>query len=309
MKVLYTLPLEEEQKKRLEELGYTVFTAKDSGPFSEEALSSDVLVTFNAFMHLDIANMPHLKLIQVGTTGLNQIPLSAVDRGIAVTNNPYGFSLPIGEWIVTKVLESYKNTRQVYQQQRDHVWKMDTTIDEINGKKALFIGTGGIAREGAKRLAPFGVEITGVNRSGKPNEHFPTVISMAELPEKINEFDIVAVVLPGTMETYKLVNRELIENMKDGSVFINISRGSVVEQDALQELAGKFRALHLDVFEEEPLPENHPFWDMENVYVSSHTSWASSRVNERRFENNFENLKAFIKGEKLPSQVDLLRGY
>jgi len=309
MRVLYTLSLDEERRRRLEALGYTLTHRRESGPFSDDDLQADVLVTFNAFSTLDIEKMPNLKMIVVASTGLNQIPQETVERGIKIANNPQGYSLPIGEWIVAKVLESYKNTRQVYRQQEEKVWKQDLSIDEVNGKSALFIGTGNIAKEGAKRLAPFGVDIVGVNRSGKANDVFSAVLPFSQLTENISQFDIVVVVLPGTQETHKLINREMIEKMKDGSVFINISRGSVVEESALEELAGKFRAVHLDVFEVEPLPTESPLWEMDNVYVSSHTSWASSQIDKRRFENVYRNLKAFMEGEKIPSEVDLSRGY
>lgn len=309
MNVLYTLPLDPEQLAQLEELGLTVHQCKESGPFPPEALEAEVLVTFNAFAALDIADMPNLRYIQIGSTGMNQVPLSAVERGIQIANNPRGFAIPIGEWIVTKILESYKNTKAVYEQQRNKVWKQDFTIEEVGAKKALFIGTGNIAAEGAKRLACFDVDIVGVNRSGKTNDVFTEVIAMDQLKQRIGEFDIIVAVLPGTKETDKLIGRELIEAMKEGSVFVNISRGSVVDQSALTELAGKFRAVHLDVFEIEPLPQEDPLWDLENVFVSSHTSWGSSKTEMRRFAAIYENLQAYVAGEELPAKVDLLRGY
>ncbi|NLL22620.1 MAG: dihydrofolate reductase [Tissierellia bacterium] len=309
MKILYTLSIEESDLRSLKELGYTIYLTRESGPFTQEHLSADILVTYDAFAHLDISSMPNLTLIQLGSTGFNHVPQEVIDRGIKVANNPKGFAIPIGEWIVAKILESYKNTRKVYQQQAQQIWKQDADIDELYGKSVLFIGTGNIAKEGAKRLSAFGVDIFGVNRSGKSSEFFSKILSFEELEGEIENFDIIVVVLPGTDKTEKLIDRSLIEKMKEGAVFINISRGSVIDQRALEEMASKFRAVHLDVFEVEPLPEDHPFWKMENVYVSSHTSFRSSQVDRRRFENIYDNLKSFIKGDALPSEVDMRRGY
>ena len=226
-----------------------------------------------------------------------------------VDNNQGGYSIAIGEWTVFKMLEIYKYGKYFHEKQENHEWKINTKLLEMKGRKVGFIGTGTLAMETAKRLQGFDMDIIGFSQSGSMKPYFDETYTMDALDQLIPELDFVVLAVPHTEKTNKLMNEKYIELMKEGSVLINISRGQVLDEEALIRHHKKFMGIALDVFEIEPLPEDHPFWDLENVYVTPHNCWVSERRNERRFGITYENLRRYIQGEPVLNQVDLKRGY
>lgn len=307
MKLLYCTPTTPEIEKKVRELGYEVQFKNEKDLVAEDFIGVEVLVGMNPFDKLDMERS-NLKFIQLQSQGFDHLPEEGLDS-VLVANNQGGYAIPIGEWIVTKILESYKRTSNIHALQKAHQWKKDFSIEELTGKKVLFIGTGTIAREAAKRLKAFGVEIYGVNRSGRSVEHIEDVRSFERVEELIEDMDVIVPVLPWTRATEDLVDARLISLIKKGSVLVNISRGNVIDQDALIREVDKFLAIHLDVLKTEPLPEDSPLWDIENVFLSAHTSWVSQFVDKRRDDFIYENLRRFIKGEDLENLVDVKRGY
>lgn len=307
MKVLYCTPITPEVEKRITELGYTLLAKKEKDLLQEDLDGVDVLVGMNPFSKIDVTK-GSLKFIQLQSQGFDHLPKESL-KDITVANNQGGYAIPIGEWIVAKILESYKHTRNIYKLQEERNWKKDFGMEELTGKKVLFVGTGTIASEAAKRLQPFGVEIYGANRSGKSAPYIENIIGFDELDELLPEIDVLVPVLPWTKETEDLISASMLEALKRGSVFINISRGQIVDEKALIGVIDKFLAVHLDVTKEEPLPTDNPLWEMENVYISGHTSWVSQFVDKRRDEVIYENLRRFIQEEELLNVVDVRRGY
>ncbi|WP_203635553.1 phosphoglycerate dehydrogenase [Thermobrachium celere] len=313
LKALFTYDYGKEKMKKIEELGYKVIIRDENKVvFEEEFNDVDILVCYNPFSTLDISLIQNLKWIQLSSIGIDQVPKDVVlARKITVTNNKGGYSIPIGEWIVLKILEMLKNSREFYEKQKNKVWKMDTSLLELYNKTVGFIGTGTIAQEAAKRLKGFDVNILGVNTNGRKVEYFDECFSMQNLKDMLSRCDIVVVAVPFTKETYHLINDDIISSMKDGVFLINIARGSVIDTDALIKALNtkKIKKAALDVFEEEPLSEDSPLWDMENVIITPHNSWISEMRNERRFNLIYENMKRYIEGRELLNIVDIIKGY
>ena len=313
MKALITFKYTDEEFKTLEDLGYDIiFEDERDLKFSKEMEDVELLVCFDPFKKLDIDMLPNLKWIQLLSAGINQVPADKIlKRNIILTNNRGGYSIPIAEWIVLKTLEMYKNSREFYKKQEEKLWKMDTSLLEIYGKTVGFIGTGSIAQEAAKRFEAFGVDIVGINFSGKKADYFHQCYSTDKLKDVIAQWDVVVIAAPYTEDTHHLVDEEVFKNMKDGAYLINIARGSIIDEKALIEnlKSGKIKKAALDVFEVEPLPEDSPLWEMDNVIISPHNSWASEMYAKRRYEIAYENMKRYIKGEKLVNIVDLEKGY
>lgn len=302
-----------EKIDRIRELGYEVIVKKDSKVnISEEIIDIDVLVCFNPFKTLDISKLNNLKLIQLTSAGINHVPIDIIrDNSIILSNNRGGYSIPIGEWIVLKILEMAKNSRRFYEQQSEKIWKMDTSLIEIFGKTIGFIGTGDIAQEAAKRLKGFGTIILGVNTKGTEVTYFDRCFGASQIKEMVGLCDIVVVSIPYTDKTHHLINKEVFDAMKEGVYLVNIARGSIIDEEEMinQLNSGKIKGAALDVFEEEPLNENNLLWSMRNVIVTPHNSWASERINERRFHIVYENLKRYILGEELLNKIDFDKGY
>lgn len=313
MKVLLTVKFLEEEIESLRSLGYDViFKDEDDISFSHEIEDTDILVCFNPFNKIDISLLPNLKWIQLLSAGVNQVPKEEIlKRNIILTNNRGGYSIPIGEWIVLKALEMFKNSKEFFENQKKKLWKTNSRLLELYGKTVCFIGTGSIAQEAAKRFQGFGVNIIGINTSGRQVEHFHKCYSINRIKEVIKDCHIVVITTPYTEETHHLVNRDIFESMRDGTYIINIARGSIIDEKALIDSlkSGKIRKAALDVFEKEPLPEDSPLWEMDNVYISPHNSWASEMIFKRRYNLTYENLKRYKNKEELLNVIDLNRGY
>ncbi len=189
------------------------------------------MVCYNPFNTLDISLMKNLKWIQLSSTGVDQVPKDVVlKNNIIVTNNNGGYSIPIAEWIVLKTLELLKNSKEFYKKQQNKIWKLDTSLLELWGKTIGFIGTGSIAQEAAKRFLAFNVNILGVNTKGRDVEYFNKCYPKDNIKEMVSKCDVVIVSIPYTKETENLVDENVLSSMKERALFINISRGTIVDE-------------------------------------------------------------------------------
>ncbi len=313
IKAVFTYDYGEERMQQVRALGYDVLICSEKNIlFTPEMAEAEVLVCYSPFATLNISRMTKLRWIQLSSIGIDQVPLEKVKASkIVVCNNRGGYSIPMGEWIVSKILEIYKQSKFFHNNQQRHNWQLTTDVLELYGKRIGFIGTGTIAQEAAKRLKGFDVSMIGFNTSGKMVHPFDECFPIGILDRWIQRFDVLVVAVPSTKDTNKLISRNLLKKMKDTSIIINVSRGSVLDENALQEQlnAGKFMGAALDVFEQEPLSADNPLWDMERVHVTPHNCWMSERRNDRRFELILENLKRYSQKQDLLNRVDLERGY
>ena len=302
-----------ENMNKVRELGYEVILQSEKELcFSEELADTDVIVCYNPFKTLDISKLSRLKLIQLSSVGIDQVPIEVLrEKNITLTNNKGGYSVPIGEWIVLKLLEMLKNSKSFYQKQFEKRWKVDTSLLELYGKTIGFIGTGSIATKAAKRLKGFEVNILGVNTSGTDTEYFDKCYSIDNINDMIRSCDAIVVSIPYTEKTHHLINHEVFQEMKDGVYVVNIARGSIIDEKVMIENLnnGKLKGAALDVFEREPMDADNPLWENKNVIVTPHNSWMSEMGNVRRFNIIYENLKRYKLGEKLLNVVDFNKGY
>lgn len=151
--------------KAVKDLGYEpVYISEKEISYSDEISDVDILVCYDPFDKLDISKLKQLKWIQLSSIGIDQVPKDKVKKqGIIVVNNKSGYSIPMGEWIVMKMLELLKNSKSFFNAQSEKRWQMDNSLLELYNKTVCFIGTGSIASEAAKRLQGFGVNIFGIN--------------------------------------------------------------------------------------------------------------------------------------------------
>lgn len=312
MHALFTFRYDDGQMKQLEELGIDItYLPEEELEAGTSMAGYDFMVCFDPFSKLDFSDC-QLKWIQLVSKGVGQVPeFLRSDPGIVITNNVSGPSIPIGELIITYILEIFKNARFFFDNQRKACWEPNTDILEITGKTIGFLGTGKIAQEAAYRLKPFHAKIIGTNTTGHKTEGFDETYPTAELRTVLEQSDVVVSTLPATDETYHTLDQETLGYMKRGSSLINISRGSVIDEEALCRYLdeGYFRGVALDVFEKEPLPENSPLWSNPRVIVTPHNALYSDWYNRRVFEMIYDNIVRFLAGEPLDGIVDYSRGY
>ena len=311
MKVLFTENYGEEKFQKIRDLGYEVtYHRENIVTNNEDTDSADILVTYDPFKTLDISKMSKLKYIQTSSVGVDQIPKEKLlEREIIIANNKGGYSIPMSEWIVMYILQIYKNSKKFYEQQQNKKWKMNFKMTEIYGRKIGFIGTGTIATEGAKRLKAFGVEMWGVNTTGSDKKYFDKCFSTQDMDNVFKECDVVVCTIPATKDTIGIINKDKFKIMKEDSVFINVGRGNIVNEEDLINYIDKFRGVALDVFQKEPLEEGSKFWEFDNATITPHNSWVSDKNHERNFNMIYNNLKNYINEKPLHNLVDVYKGY
>lgn len=319
MKVIFTYEYGEEKMAEVTALGFEVsyaiesnHTDKESESFEQADHDAEALICYNPFDTFDFDAFPKLKWIQLSSIGVDQVPVEEVTkRGITVTNNRGGYSIPMGEWIVHKMLTSYKLSRKLEKQMQMKKWIMNTHVLELTGKRALFVGTGTISKEAVNRLVGFNMTLVGINTTGHAEDGFDETYPITELENQAALSDFMIIAIPHTEKTTHLIDDSILTAMKEDAVIINVARGAIIDEAALIKhlKAEKFLNVALDVFEVEPLPEESPLWEFDNVEVSPHNSWISEYRNQRRFDIILENLKAFKAGAQLKNVVNFDRGY
>lgn len=245
------------------------------------------------FLTHPIEKFVNLRYIQLTSAGYDRVPIDYVKEHKIVINNARGvYSAPMAEYAVVGVLSLYKSQRFFAENQREHKWEKKRYLKELGGQNVCILGCGSVGEECAKRFEAFGCVIFGVDIVVREIEHFSKVYHLYEVKEVLSKSDIVIITLPLTDETYHMFDEEKFSSMKPGSVLVNIARGALVDTDALIEaLKKKLGGAVLDVFEEEPLKENSPLWDMENVIITPHNSFVGNG-NQNRLNNTIiSNLK------------------
>jgi phosphoglycerate dehydrogenase-like enzyme len=200
----------------------------------------------------------------------------------------------VAEWVVGALLGDAFGQ---FTAARERSWS-DARPRELQGSNVLVVGFGSIGRAVEQRLEPFGVSVIGVARHAREG-----VRAVDELPALIGEADAVVVLTPLTPETRGLFDASLLARMRDGALLVNAGRGAVVDTDALvAELeAGRLRAV-LDVVEQEPLPDDHPLWELA-LAITPHNAGDTAAADERACRFAAEQLVRYARGEALQNVV------
>jgi phosphoglycerate dehydrogenase-like enzyme len=207
---------------------------------------------------------------------------------------------PLAEWSLFGMLALAKGLPRLLRDKRERRWDHYPT-DELRGKTVLVVGLGEIGREVARLAEAFGMRVTSIKRRADGTAAGPD-----RLDELASEADAIVVTLPLTDETRGMIGRRTIECLRDGAILVNVGRGAVVDETALLDAlhSGRLAGAALDVFAEEPLPDDSPFWELDNVILSPHTAALSVHENERLVELFAENLRRYLSGEPLLSRID-----
>jgi phosphoglycerate dehydrogenase-like enzyme len=256
-----------------------------------------------------------LKWVHLGGAGADQILFAAFrESDIVLTNSRGMHGTPIAEWTIAALLHISQRLSEAEAWRRDHQWKphkqaMTSGRFILEGRRALIVGYGSVGEAIGKRLQALGIVCEGVVTSLRPSA-IPLHTS-GELSLIIGNFDIVVSALPLTDQTQGLFNRDLFSRMNAGSIFANVGRGKSVDESSLIEAlrGGSLAFAALDVFSEEPLPENSPLFDLPNLFMTPHVSGNFpdySRVANRVF---LSNLRRHLNDEPLENVVDKQRGY
>ncbi|MDR4887555.1 D-2-hydroxyacid dehydrogenase [Fredinandcohnia sp. QZ13] len=281
-----------------------------------ELHNADILLTYGEDLtpeHIEMAN--NLKWIMVISAGLELMPFQAIkEKGILVTNVRGIHKIPMAEYTLSMMLHVTKKNMIIVEQQKSKSWDRLThfPVGELHGKTIGILGVGAIGGEIARLAKAFNMKTIGVNRSGNKHEYIDEMVQFDKLNYICEKADYLVSVLPSTNETKYILNDTHFDRMKKESVFINIGRGDLVKDEVILRAIQSNKIAHavLDVFEQEPLPSDHPFWTLENVTVTPHISSKSKFYQPRSFEIFEKNLHIFKQGgSEFINKIDLNRGY
>ena len=238
------------------------------------------------FLSHSIEKFSNLKYIQLTSAGFDRVPMDYVKEHKIVINNARGvYSAPMAEYAVSGVLQLYKQSRFFIENQKVHKWEKKRDLKELGDQNVCILGCGSVGSECAKRFEAFGCVVSGVDIVVREIEHFTKVYHLSDVKEVLSQADIVVVTLPLTDETYHMFDEEMFAAIKPGAVLVNIARGGLIDTEAMvKALKNKLGGAVLDVFEEEPLKEDSPLWDMENAIITPHNSFVGDG-NQNRLNN------------------------
>ena len=271
-------------------------TENEVGDFIEKA---KFLLTFSISDPL-IRKAVNLEWIQALGTGVDAIlGLPSLPKGVLVTSTRGIHGPQMSELAVLLMLALTRRFPDTVRNQDKSGW--DRWPAELLWKKKVGIfGLGAVGEEIALRCKAFGMTVYGINRSGKGAGAVDRMFGLDGLLTVAREVDYFIVAVPLTPETRGRVGAEVVSAMKPTAFLLNLARGPVVDEKAL------IRALEsrtiagagLDVFDEEPLPQGHPFWKMKNVIVTPHVGGTSTFYVSQVLPIFRENLRRYLKGER-----------
>lgn len=261
------------------------------------------------YPHAAVVEAPGLNWVAVGGSGTDHLAPWDPER-LTVTNAAGVAADMMAQYVLGMALAFRLNLPHFAAQQRARRWD-EGTVDPIDGLTVAVIGLGHTGRAVARLADAIGLRAIGVRAKPAPTPHVARVEPPARLAAVLAEADIVAIAVPLTAATRGLLNDAAFAAMKPGAILVDVSRGGVVEQDALVRAlrAGRLRGAALDVFETEPLPPDHPLWEMPNVIVTPHCSSVYDGWERRSMEMFCDNLARWRRGEALCNIVDPTRGY
>jgi phosphoglycerate dehydrogenase-like enzyme len=245
-----------------------------------------------------LGKLPALRAVQLLSAGYDNV-LAALPPGVLLANAASVHDASTAELAVTLTLSSLRGIPEFVVAQGRSQWLPSENRQSLADKKVLILGYGGIGVAIARRLSGFEATLTAVaTRARAGDDLVPSVHGVEELPSLLPEQDVVILIVPLSDSTDGLVDRDFLASMPDGSLLVNVSRGKVVDTGALVEAtrSGRIRAA-LDVTDPEPLPPEHPLWQIPGVLISPHVGGASSAFAPRAVALLREQIAAFA-GER-----------
>jgi D-2-hydroxyacid dehydrogenase (NADP+) len=271
--------------------------------------SADILLTFGAHMADHVLEKgKSLKWIQALGTGVDGI----VDRppfrsGVLVTNmhGLHGDSVP--EAAIMLMLALARDLPRAMRQRNARKWdRYPSRL--LKGKTVGIFGVGAIAKSLAPKCKSFGMNVIGITSAVRGVEGFDRMVRRDDLESVVGELDFLVLLTPYTRETHGIVGERVLAAMKPSAFLVNLARGGIVDEDALERALREKRlaGAALDVFATEPLPESHPFWSMDNVIVTPHLGGFHDQYAEEALPTVVNNFRKFLAGD-IDSMANIVR--
>lgn len=287
------------QLNELKMLGYNLYFMEselyDELPLNPETI--DAIVCNHFFTRFNFSDFKNLKLIQLTSAGLDRVPINQIKSTECKLYNARGvYNVPMAEWVIFRVLEQYKHGWSLKDEQDNKRWTKIREIREIKGVNVAIIGAGSIGGEVAKKFKAFDALVDGYDIYNHSICNFDNIFLIDEFKKRVNKYDIIVLTAPLLPSTKGIISSQIIEDFKENTILINISRGGLIDEKALYEVLTVRSDIFaiLDVFEHEPLQGDSPLWDLNNIAISPHNSFVGDGNNARMYNVIYSNLHNFI---------------
>lgn len=250
-----------------------------------------------------------VKWVSIGGSGSDH--MTPWDPEHVIVTNAAGVAASMmAEYVLGCLLAFRLNLRQFHEAQHQQRW-LAGTVQPIQGSTILILGLGHTGRAVAKISKSLGMQVLGTRANPQPTEHVDEVHALENLHALLPRADAIVCCVPLLESTRQLLSEQQFKLMQSTSILIDVSRGGVIDQTALIQALQKkqIAGAALDVFEQEPLPAEHPLWNMDNAILTPHCSSVYEGWELKSVSMFAENLKRYRSGETLHNLVDPKRGY
>ncbi len=319
MKVLVAFDRSQELKERIVEAAAgrceLIFT-RESGEDKARTLPEAEVVIGNLTQE-ELAQAKNLRWLQIPWSGVNAYSaMEHFPQTVMLTNTTGAFGKVISEHMIGSMLVFCRTFVPYVRNQQQSLWRDAGEQKTLEGKTALILGAGDIGTETAKRLRAFEMHIIGVRRTaGACPDCYDEMHTLDALDILLPLADYILCALPDTPLTRGLFDEARLLRCKKDAVLVNVGRGSLIVTDDLVRVmrAGHLWGASLDVTDPEPLPSEHPLWQLDNVLITPHVAGASfghlAQTEEKIIGIIAENLDRYLDGRPLKNVVDLAVGY
>ena len=255
-----------------------------------------------------LAYLPGLKWAQSLWAGVEPLLDPALRRDYVLTNARGVFGGLMSEYVLGYLLAHERRIFQMAEDQKNKHWN-DSDTGTLRGKTIGLLGVGSIGADVARTAKFFGMIVRGYTFSSEASSDVDKYYHGNDLLEFAKGLDYLVNILPNTKDTRKIINADLLTALPPHALVINVGRGPAVDEAALLEALSrqKVAGAVLDVYEKEPLPQDHPFWSTPNLHMTFHTAALSLPEDLTRIF--IENYNLYNEGKPLKYQVDFEKGY
>lgn len=272
--------------------------------------AADVHYDFDRSLMAELPSLaPRLKWVQATSSGIGPlVERAGLDASDIVITNAAGIhAVPLAEHVLLSLLYFVKDVPARLREQRAHVWERYAGR-ELRGQTVVVVGLGAVGREVARLCRAVGLHVIGVRRgpvADPASLHVDEAATPAELPAVLPRAQAVVLICPHTPETEGMMDADAFARLPRGSILVNIGRGALVVESALLDAlrSGRLGGAALDVAAVEPLPHDHPLWDLPNVLITAHSASTVDKENARLTDLFCDNLRRFLAGEPLRNVV------
>jgi phosphoglycerate dehydrogenase-like enzyme len=295
----------------------TIMVGDSGRDFANAAVHAEIVLNWSGSLALlrEVFLMSRrVRWIHSRSAGLEQTLFpELIESEVIVTNGRGVFSPSLGEFALAAILYFAKDFHRMIHNQMAGVWE-PFEVTMVSGQTLGIVGYGSIGRAVAVRARALGMNVLGLTRvSQRPTEDslIDEVYEREQLLEMLPQCDYVVVAVPLTEQTRGLIGNAEFTAMKNSAVVINVGRGPTIDEGAMIKALShhRIRGAALDVFDQEPLPQGHPFYSLENVLLSPHCADRTPDWLDNAMRFFLEQLERFRRGETLLNVVDKALGY